>query len=239
MIKYLRNVQPAPHAESILRGTTEYAAIGKPLEGDTLARHYAAIVSVEHPDIWTNFYNRDKHGMEVSPSWMFDDHGAQERYGDYPDPETLFSVKPGNYVTAFAHPNMRHAVPMLLAMAHRELSPLTADRNLSHFSSRLAKRGLQSGLIIPNPRNVHAEQINNHDFSDTLSTTWMPGWDWTNNRAADNLGSIMGVKFDLDKHTVPENDLHLAKSHLRRILGRDKEREHDLAPFFGERLPGI
>ena len=76
----------------------------------------------------------------------------------------LFDAQPSIITGAFADHRMRSATPVVLGMAINEAQKigtgLTYSDDLSQHSSKLAKRGIDMGIVTPNKSNIKAAQTN-------------------------------------------------------------------------------
>ena len=79
---------------------------------------------------------------------------AVEKQRDTPQ---MFVSEPAEVVGLYADPSMRHTVGTLGGLALNQFGKLRADSALSQYSSRLAKRGIDAGLVKANPNNIGAE----------------------------------------------------------------------------------
>jgi hypothetical protein len=77
----------------------------------------------------------------------------------------MFVSRPAEVVGLYADPSMRHTVGTLGGLAINQFGKLRADHTLSQYSSRLAKRGIDSGVVEGDPDNSSAEPNINTSLS--------------------------------------------------------------------------
>ena len=94
----------------------------------------------------------------------------------------LFHAAPSMITSAFADHRMRSATPVLLGMAVNEAQKtgtgLTYSSDLSQHSSKVVKRGLDLGIVIPNQYNPSGKQENDIGYTglDSYEHTESPDW---------------------------------------------------------------
>lgn len=76
----------------------------------------------------------------------------------------MFVSEPAEVVGLYADPSMRHTVGTLGGLALNQFGKLRADSSLSQYSSRLAKRGIDAGMVKANPDNIGAEPTFDSDL---------------------------------------------------------------------------
>ena len=225
----------------------DYYAIGKGersqwanSSADPIDHPYAR-VKIEPAKVFPNFDNAEKSGIsEEYKNHAYDKFQEEHHSPDFnPEsfyrtvgttretaPETLFTHIPATVSDAFTHSKMRHHIPLLLAMAHRDNPVLQPSDDLSIHSSPLAKRGIALGVVQPNVVNPNADVKNSITFDDQMYTM-----------SGDTLkGNIKHVYTE-----VPEEEVAASKKHLRDILRPpQKERKTVLkSPQFDQQLPGM
>lgn len=98
-------------------------------------------------------------GEDYNPSWI-----AHNRYAKPGDQLKLFDVLPSTISYAMADHRMRAHTPTIIGMAINEANKLgmglTYSSDLSEHSSKLAKKGMELGVVAPNKFNPEAEQRN-------------------------------------------------------------------------------
>lgn len=203
-------------------GMTFYKATGKPFysEGWEQERVPKAEITVIN-----NRYTPNFHGNQISSEYRYNIMKTHPEvhdvfsYAEDNPPTTLFSHEPAIINDAFADPSMRHTVPTLLAMAHKEHRTLQPASSLSVHSSRLAKKALAMGLITPNPSNSEAEVNNGLDFQEITEPS-------DNNEYYEE---------------VPQHEVSGANAYLRGLLRTNKgRRKKSMGPqFHQEALPGV
>ncbi len=68
----------------------------------------------------------------------------------------MFYSEPAEIVGLYADPSMRHTVGTLGGLAINQFGKVRADSNLSKYSSRIVRRGIDAGLVEANPLNIGA-----------------------------------------------------------------------------------
>lgn len=86
-----------------------------------------------------------------------DDYKIEKAVEKQRDTPQMFVSEPAEVVGLYADPSMRHTVGTLGGLALNQFGKLRADSSLSQYSSRLAKRGIDAGLVKANPNNIDAE----------------------------------------------------------------------------------
>ena len=144
---------------------------------------------------------------------------------DEKQPETLFTHEPAVVESAFSDPTMQIHMPTLLAMAHKAHGILQVSEDLSRHSARLAKHGVRIGAAIASPFNTDMKDTNGIEFSERRAPV-------------SDMNAMYPTK-------ISDNDVSMAKSHLRTMLGRDKPRKQHMGPQFYQpeaeqlQLPGM
>lgn len=77
----------------------------------------------------------------------------------------MFYSEPAEIVGLYADPSMRHTVGTLGGLAVNQFGKIRADSNLSKYSSRIVRRGIDAGLVEANPLNIGAASNFNTDIS--------------------------------------------------------------------------
>jgi hypothetical protein len=242
MIRYLRRREATRDWAGNPHGATVYAAIGRPTE-DTVGHRFptreAATIEVYHPKINAAF---DSGGKRPSALWEDAEREAHSHNNAYQmrdDPDVLFRHEPGTIERAFAHPNMRPHIMTLLAAAHRDFGMLKPSNSLSIYSSRLAQRGMDMGLIVQNRANPSNRPTNGLNFDSAwASSVWTPSWDDENDKPTNARGMIGNDDWDWEDDKMPDLDVFAAKDHLRHLLRRNKPVEEESKPH-GTPLPGM
>ena len=104
-------------------------------------------------------------GEMVFSGYPYPDPRIDEAADEQRNRPQMFHHRPTLVHGLFADPSMQHAVPTLLGLAINQFGPtLQASSNLSRHSSRVVKRGMEAGVVLPHPRNPSAEGQNNIDF---------------------------------------------------------------------------
>lgn len=86
----------------------------------------------------------------------------REAKGEHP---TLFHQDPMVISSLFSDPKMTHTVPTLLGLAHNQSGGfISPSHDLSPYSSKLAKKGMEKGWVVPNEDNPHAYITNSNSF---------------------------------------------------------------------------
>lgn len=81
-------------------------------------------------------------------------HKAVEEQYNTPQ---MFYHEPAEVIGLYADPSMRHTVGTLGGLALNQFGKVRADSVLSEQSSRLVRRGVDAGLVEPNPLNTSVE----------------------------------------------------------------------------------
>jgi len=89
-------------------------------------------------------------------------HKAVEEQRNTPQ---MFLSEPAEFTGLYADPSMRHTVGTLSGLALNQFGKLRADSSLSKYSSRLAKRGIDAGVVEANPHNISAKPTIDTDMS--------------------------------------------------------------------------
>lgn len=77
----------------------------------------------------------------------------------------MFYSEPAEVVGLYADPSLRHTVGTLSGLALNQFGKLRVDEFLSKYSSRLAKRGIDAGVVEANPHNISAKTNIDTDLS--------------------------------------------------------------------------
>ena len=86
-----------------------------------------------------------------------DDDEIEEAVEEQRNTPQMFLSEPTEVAGLYADPSMRHTVGTLGGLALNQFGKLRADYTLSQHSSRLAKRGIDAGVVEGNPDNIDAE----------------------------------------------------------------------------------
>lgn len=136
--------------DSVPAGSTTYTAWGDQVPPDDWTREdsrYIARGSVQHMSPYL-------HSSEKGQEW----NAQRVKEGLHPK---LFFENPSVIESLNADPKMTHTVPTILGlMVNDNKGNLTHDYSLSKYSSPLAQKGIELGVISPNPENPEAEQRN-------------------------------------------------------------------------------
>ena len=104
-------------------------------------------------------YDLGRRGTDINPD------SIEANYFKKPGEQLhMFGVKPSRIEYAYADRSMRTVTPTLIGMAVNEAKKiglgLSYSDDLSPHSSKLAKRGLDLGMVVPNEGNEKAEARN-------------------------------------------------------------------------------
>lgn len=191
-----------------------YKAIGDKPTGEVTwsgeERYPRASVEVDRSRFTPNFY----------PA-----HGGLHPVEYYDPPDTLWTYHPATISAAFSHSTTRHTIPVMLSMAKQEYPDLSAPYDLSKHSSRLARKGIEMGLIRGHESNPSAAVTNNIDFDDYGNTV-----------SADMLRSSY-----YEPHRMSDTDVNEARANLRDMIRPRKEHWNvmDSPQFDHPQLPGV
>ena len=179
-------------------------------------KHAYGSVSIHNNGYFPNFETTES--GRVVPTSYTDLHVEKQ-------PETLFTHAPAVVESAFSDPTMQIHIPTLLAMAHKAHGILQVSEDLSRHSARLAKHGVRIGAAIASPFNTDMEDTNGIEFSERRAPV-------------SDMNAMYPTK-------ISDNDVSIAKGHLRTMLGRDKPRKQHMGPQFYQaeaeqpQLPGM
>lgn len=189
----------------------------------------AALLQVSAPTSITNWENATwSSNQSVVHSWEHREHLRRLIPESSPDdlefeePDTLFTHIPGTILSAYAHPNMRHTMPTLLAMAHMEHRMLQPSEILSKHSSRLAKWGQERGLVVPNPENPYADTTAASNWSNIVYEP--PELRKEHGLLDTSRGVVTGRSFHPIEDRVPSIEVAAARHHLRSIISEHRKR---------------
>lgn len=141
--------------------TSRYLAVS---DSERNRLHPAAEVDMVH-----GYYEYSDSNYNVN------DNTLDEYYDEGTDQMRLFNMRPAKIDYAFSDHTLRSRVPTLLGMAISDAKDdgfgLTYDDNLTPHSSRLAKKGMDQGLLIRNTYNPFAnddgyrEDLDTHEYA--------------------------------------------------------------------------
>ena len=155
------------------------------------------------------------HGIEYAKGIRELKKGTSELFSSTPEEVTVTS--------AFSHTKMRHAVPIMAAMAHQQWGSLTASADLSPHSSRMVKKAKELNLPIKtSEENPRAEVTNSYFFHDPENVQW-------------EHHSIYS-----DFKEIPSEQVQSARKHLKDIRSLSKPKPKAMGPQFTQmQLPGM
>ena len=163
-IQYFKS-KPNPHSD------VEFFAKGEPIDEYGSTMHPTVEISL------TPGHYEYESRYEI-------DHNYSAKQGDQ---LKLFDVHPSKINSAFADHRMRSQTPTVLGMAINESKKigmgLTYSDDLSAHSAKLAKQGMELGVVSPNKYNPEAEQKNDiarrgiGSYEHTYSPMWFHDYD--------------------------------------------------------------
>jgi len=175
-IQYFKS-KPNPHASS-----SEFYAVGEPFMKDG-----EEVRPVAEIGLWRGEYEygyTDPRGEEGNYDPGTISHNRIAKPGDQ---LKLFDIQPSKITGAYADHRMRAHTPTVLGMAVNEAKKiglgLTYSHDLSQHSSKLAKKGLELGVVVPNRANRGAVQRNDiaedglGSFEATYDSDWFQDYD--------------------------------------------------------------
>lgn len=136
---------------SVPAGATEYTAWGEHVPPDSWMgsedNNFISRSIVQH-------YSPYLHSSPEGKMWNED----RVMRGKHPK---LFFAQPSMIEGLYSDPSMRHTVPTLLGlMVNDNPGSLTYDDSLSETSAPLAQKGIDLGVVSPNPHNPSARPSN-------------------------------------------------------------------------------
>lgn len=195
-----------------------FGAVGKPQpatrwDGSAEERVPYADVTLHRGGYKPNFRDTptEAGGSRVIPTG---DSAFPYEAGQYgPVQGKLFTATPSKISSAFSDPSLKGAVPILLGQAVNEAkrlgTGLMGDSSLSKHSSPLVKRGLKSGLLVPNPSNPGGRKTNDIQMSSRS---------WSQPAGTDETGALQAMGW---QETSPEQ-VAAARTTVRGLLRSNK-----------------